>query len=157
MAPSQAGSVAWISPPVSLRPPADRQQHAGRGRPGQPVGRQPVRQPWPPHGPHHRRRADADRSAAVCSGTGGTGAPTPKCLQAKLFFHGLPAPTLVTPPMQGLNAMILGRFLAGVAIGVSSALVPTYISEVCVDRICRRHHNLRKFPTRWATQSCGNS
>ena len=26
--------------------------------------------------------------------------------------------------------MVLGRFLAGVAIGVSSALVPTYISEI---------------------------
>ena len=26
--------------------------------------------------------------------------------------------------------MVLGRFLAGIAIGVSSALVPTYISEI---------------------------
>ena len=31
--------------------------------------------------------------------------------------------------------MVLGRFLAGLAIGVSSALVPTYISEVRIDRI----------------------
>lgn len=30
----------------------------------------------------------------------------------------------------GLQAMVAGRFLAGLAIGVSSALVPTYISEV---------------------------
>lgn len=31
---------------------------------------------------------------------------------------------------QGLSIMVAGRFLSGIAIGLSSALVPTYISEV---------------------------
>lgn len=43
-------------------------------------------------------------------------------------------PMLVGPLLSAtatsLNPMVAGRFLAGVAIGLSSALVPLYISEV---------------------------
>jgi MFS family permease len=37
---------------------------------------------------------------------------------------------LLSAAANGLNMMVAGRFLAGVAIGLSSALVPLYISEV---------------------------
>lgn len=43
-------------------------------------------------------------------------------------------PMLVGPLLaanaQVLNTMIAGRFITGLAIGLSSAVVPTYISEV---------------------------
>ncbi|KXZ57026.1 hypothetical protein GPECTOR_1g927 [Gonium pectorale] len=52
---------------------------------------------------------------------------------------------LATLPMVGgpllcamasdINTMALGRFMTGIAIGISSALVPTYISEVAPTRI----------------------
>jgi MFS family permease len=37
---------------------------------------------------------------------------------------------LLSAAATSINVMIAGRFLAGVAIGLSSALVPLYISEV---------------------------
>jgi len=33
---------------------------------------------------------------------------------------------------QDIRAMIIGRLLAGIGIGISSALVPLYISEVVI-------------------------
>lgn len=43
------------------------------------------------------------------------------------------AGALVCTSAQGLAGMIAGRLLTGVGIGLSSALVPLYISEVCVE------------------------
>lgn len=37
---------------------------------------------------------------------------------------------LLSATAMSLNAMLAGRFVTGIAIGLSSALVPTYISEV---------------------------
>ncbi|GAX75105.1 hypothetical protein CEUSTIGMA_g2549.t1 [Chlamydomonas eustigma] len=69
--------------------------------------------------------------AAAGSLTGGSLSDTlgrRKCLLLAAF------PMLVGPLLSfsaaSLSAMVLGRFVTGVAIGVSSALVPTYISEI---------------------------
>ncbi|MEW5301739.1 MAG: hypothetical protein WDW36_004577 [Sanguina aurantia] len=42
---------------------------------------------------------------------------------------------LLSAGAMSLNAMLAGRFVTGIAIGLSSALVPTYISEIAPTRV----------------------
>lgn len=69
--------------------------------------------------------------AALGSLTGGGFADA---LGRRASFMLCALPMLVGPLLSAtansLNMMVAGRFLAGVAIGLSSALVPLYISEV---------------------------
>lgn len=46
----------------------------------------------------------------------------------KLFFHVVL--NVLSTTAQSVQTMIIGRLLAGVGIGISSAIVPLYISEV---------------------------
>jgi MFS family permease len=69
--------------------------------------------------------------AAVGSLTGGSLA---EAFGRRASFMLCALPMLAGPVLSAaatsINVMIAGRFLAGVAIGLSSALVPLYISEV---------------------------
>jgi MFS family permease len=69
--------------------------------------------------------------AALGSLTGGGFADA---LGRRASFMLCAIPMLVGPLLSAaasnINMMVAGRFLAGVAIGLSSALVPLYISEV---------------------------
>jgi hypothetical protein len=69
--------------------------------------------------------------AAVGSFTGGGFADA---LGRRKAFMLCAVPMLVGPLLSAfasdLNSMVAGRFLAGLAIGLSSALVPLYVSEV---------------------------
>lgn len=44
---------------------------------------------------------------------------------------------------QNIETMIIGRLLAGIGIGVSSAIVPLYISEVPIFRILALNFYIR--------------
>lgn len=46
---------------------------------------------------------------------------------------------------QTVQTMIIGRLLAGIGIGISSAIVPLYISEVVIYQILRSLLTLNKF------------
>lgn len=50
---------------------------------------------------------------------------------------------LLSASAGGLNAMVAGRFVVGLAIGLSSALVPTYISEVRLSCLSPRKGHTR--------------
>jgi MFS family permease len=73
--------------------------------------------------------------AALGSLTGGGFADA---LGRRASFMLCALPMLVGPLLSAtansLNMMVAGRFLAGIAIGLSSALVPLYISEVRAGR-----------------------
>lgn len=75
--------------------------------------------------------------AALGSLTGGGFADA---LGRRASFMLCALPMLVGPLLSAtansLNMMVAGRFLAGVAIGLSSALVPLYISEVRLGVVC---------------------
>lgn len=74
--------------------------------------------------------------AALGSLTGGGFADA---LGRRASFMLCALPMLVGPLLSAtansLNMMVAGRFLAGVAIGLSSALVPLYISEVGINSL----------------------
>ncbi|KAK9825443.1 hypothetical protein WJX81_000012 [Elliptochloris bilobata] len=76
-------------------------------------------------------------AGAAVGSLGGSGLADTFGRRTTLLLDALPmaAGALLSATATGLQAMIAGRFLAGIGIGLSSALVPLYISEVAPDRV----------------------
>lgn len=95
----------------------------------------PLRTPRSPVYHTHQVVSSTLAGAAVGS-LGGSGLADSLGRRTSFFLDAAPllAGALLCATAGSFNTMIAGRFLAGIGIGFSSALVPLYISEASTSR-----------------------